>query len=128
MAMWYKSHLCLQLKKLEQKIHASQSTNTSAKHLPRIRPGIESWLRGDTVHSDVRPCTQIVWFPNQGSYYWVTLFSLSTHPIMKLDWERMTRLVHAGARVAQKVETREQEQVDSNNGTESPGLIGSSKW
>lgn len=38
----------------------------------------------------------------------------------------MTRLVHAGAQVAQKVETREQEQVDSNNGTESPSLIGSS--
>lgn len=39
----------------------------------------------------------------------------------------MTRLVHEGARVAQKVEIREQEQVDSNNGTESQSLIGSSK-
>lgn len=40
----------------------------------------------------------------------------------------MTWLVHEGAQVAQKVEIREQEQADSNNGTESPSLIGSSQW
>lgn len=47
---------------------------------------------------------------------------------MKLDWERMGRLVHEDAQVAQKVEIWEQEQVDSNNGTWYPSLIGSSQW
>lgn len=47
---------------------------------------------------------------------------------MKLDGERMARLVHEGAQVAQKVEIWEQEQEDSNNGTGYPSLIGSTQW
>lgn len=57
----------------------SQSTEyTLAKRLPRMQHRIESRLLSDIVHSSVRSCAQIVWFPNQGSHYWVTLFSLST--------------------------------------------------
>lgn len=46
---------------------------------------------------------------------------------MELDWERMMPIVHEGTQVAQKVEIREQEQVDSNNGTGSLSLIDSSQ-